>query len=237
MPTIVLICLCLCLVLEIGAEAPRRLVVAFPDFAPLNYLNDQGDISGSTVDIVRAALARSGYQFEGKVFPVRRALMSMKRGEFDILSCMGNASYQDLGDSVRYSDVVVGYLHLGAYHLKTSPNISDKEGLLGQGVVIRRGYRYAGMVDWLLNEKNNFSLQKVNSAEQGLRLIISRRKPYFLEYQSAIDIAAKSVDLSMVRRSTLSKLPHFLVFSKTSVSQEMQNKIEQAIRVIVAHNK
>lgn len=217
-----------------GLAQPAQLTVGFSEFRPYNYLNDQGEASGSAVDLVRVILATSGYRFSAKVYPAKRNISNMLRGEYDLLMCMGRAQYDLLGDQVDYSDVALGSMTLQAYHLNSRPIIKHKEALLGQGLVLRRGFNYGGLIQWIKQSENQFTTQLVNNTEQGLRLILAGRQDYFLDYKAAMDIALSHQQLPQLRSSKLSTADYFLVFSKRHRGTNLQQKIETAAKQVLA---
>lgn len=209
-------------------DKPKTLVLGYIEFPPYTYTNKQGEAEGIELELADKLVSSAGYQFETTSLPATRLIYYLKYGLVDIM--IGLDTHPKLNEIALVSKKVLATIKLNTYFIGKKTPITTSQDLVNKKIIIMRGYNYGGLIDFILDKKNNVQYQTTKSHSSGFNMLLSKRADYFLAYQQP---SQKSLDKSSIQNlhlTNLSKLPIYLIVSKkTPNAQAVFNRLEQAI--------
>ncbi len=177
---------------ETSAEASSTVRVAYVEFPPISYRNEQGEPAGEFVDITRKVAAEAGYQLEFIYLPVARTYLYLTNGTIDLW--MGLTDIPALKDDVLESWISPIPVELSAWYLEGLPPVDHMDRLRNKTVILIGGYTYAGLRDWLTAQPD-IRITEAPNHRSGLNMLKRQRGDYLLDYRQPVqETLSRNVD-------------------------------------------
>lgn len=168
---------------ETSSEAASTVRVAYVEFPPISYRNEQGEPTGEFVDITRKVAAEAGYQLEFIYLPVARTYLYLTNGTIDLW--MGLTDIPALKDDVLESWISPIPVELSAWYLEGAPPVDHMDRLRNKTVILIGGYTYAGLRDWLTAQPD-IRITEAPNHRSGLNMLKRQRGDYLLDYRQPV---------------------------------------------------
>ena len=197
----------------------ERYVHGYPRFFA-SWQDDQGRHQGWVIDLMRDMGARADMRFDSVELPAARLRDAIVRGDAHVTITV--ADYPEYTDAVIVrSAYPVAYLDILAYANDSAPPIQRVEDLRGRTVIVKRGYSYAGLRDFIDDPANEVTvLAEVRDTMQGLQMLTRRNADYFLGYRGNVAPLLEGITfvddpfLATIQGYALHKAPLYLIVSR-----------------------
>ncbi len=209
---------------------------------PLAYTDENGNITGILVDVIREAVRQTGHEVEFRIDPWKRVLQEVAVGNADAAFNAGlteeRSAWGHYHDSVLIDETYVFFSH-GPMTL--SSELSEAPGL---SVGIQLGYYYGERFDRMLKNQPFRALEVSQTIPRNLQLLKAGRTDVFigdllptmyylkemgLENQIQI-VRASETGLPLV----VSTSPTYVAFSKRRVEPGYVREFDEALQTIKA---
>ena len=185
---------------ETSAEASSTVRVAYVEFPPISYRNEQGEPAGEFVDITRKVAAEAGYQLEFIYLPVARTYLYLTNGTIDLW--MGMTDIPALKDDVLESWISPIPVELSAWYLEGVPPVDHMDRLRNKTVILIGGYTYAGLRDWLTAQPD-IRITEAPNHRSGLNMLKRQRGDYLLDYRQPVQESLSRNEDNEIRESEM----------------------------------
>lgn len=185
---------------ETSAEASSTVRVAYVEFPPISYRNEQGEPAGEFVDITRKVAAEAGYQLEFIYLPVARTYLYLTNGTIDVW--MGLTDIPALKDDVLESWISPIPVELSAWYLEGAPPVDHMDRLRNKTVILIGGYTYAGLRDWLTAQPD-IRITEAPNHRSGLNMLKRQRGDYLLDYRQPVQESLSRNEDNEIRESEM----------------------------------
>ncbi|AFV00956.1 substrate-binding periplasmic protein [Simiduia agarivorans] len=178
-----LLCLCfLCAPVSADQPAPHLPLVVTPLVEPWGFIDAAGAPQGLLVRFQRELFQRAGLRYEQRMRPYPRVIhdLSIGRGDFGVMfsSPQADAVGRSLGAVVTMRVLLVSRVQP-----ETIQGLNDLAGL-------RVGYVRGSKYGPLFDNNPTFERIPVNSAEQGLRMLMTHRLDAMASTEQALIYAS-----------------------------------------------
>lgn len=214
----------------------RTIKIGYVEFFPMTYTNDSGHPDGIIINIAAQTLEKAGYEWTATSLPAKRLAKMLTQG--DVQLWIGLSTLPQFKDKVYISDTVVEKLTFRAYTIGKRNPIVKKQDLLGQTLLILRGYSYGGWINFIKDPLNQIQYIEFDSHETAFkRLEIfaeNNRECYLLDYQHPSEAVLKTHDISNIHFNDISSLNiHFVVTQNMDGAKTVLDQIEKAFHQLV----
>lgn len=231
-----LVVMCICQLLS----AKETLTVGWEHYPPQQWMDDNGDLQGIDIDIIKAIADKAGYELRFIHMPWKRLInISMKNGDIDIgLDAAKSADRPYLYySSIPYfpSDSAL-FINSGDSnkfrHVRRLPDIIGRELTLAVIENFIYSKEYSELYE---NPEFKNRLVEVKTREQATKLLLAGRVDgILLEQYSYKQLEAQwDISVKIIKHSDLAINEHdsgsFIVYSKASVSRQQADKLNQAL--------
>ncbi|MDS1309086.1 MULTISPECIES: substrate-binding periplasmic protein [Marinobacter] len=163
--------------------AGNKVRIAYTEFPPAEYQNEQGEPAGFFVDLTRKVVEEAGYQAEFIYLPVSRVYLYLKSGTVDVFP--GLSGVPVLKYDILESWANVYPTQLNAWHLEDSEPLTHFDQLEGKTVIVIGGYTYGGLLTWLENS-DRIRLTEAPNTRAALEMLKLKRGDYVLDYRETV---------------------------------------------------
>ncbi|WP_298451620.1 transporter substrate-binding domain-containing protein [uncultured Marinobacter sp.] len=163
--------------------ARKKVRIAYTEFPPAEYRNEQGEPAGFFVDLTRKVVEEAGYEPEFIYLPVSRVYLYLKSGAVDLFP--GLSGVPTLKYEVLESWVNVYPTRLNAWHLEDSEPLTHFDQLEGKTVIVIGGYTYGGLLSWL-EKSGRIRLTEAPNSRAALEMLKLKRGDYVLDYRETV---------------------------------------------------
>ncbi|WP_369612494.1 substrate-binding periplasmic protein [Marinobacter sp. RI1] len=185
---------------EAPVEAGLTVRVAYVEFPPISYRDEQGEPAGEFVDITRKVAAEAGYQLEFIYLPVARTYLYLTNGTIDLW--MGMTDIPALKDDVLESWISPIPVELSAWYLEGVPPVDHMDRLRNKTVILIGGYTYAGLRDWLASQPD-IQITEAPNHRSGLNMLKRHRGDYLLDYRQPVQQTLSRNEDNEIRESEM----------------------------------
>ncbi len=182
---------------DTGSDTLR---IAYTEFPPIEYQNEQGEPAGIFIDLTRRVVEEAGYTPEFVYLPVSRIYLYLKSGVIDLWPGLSNIP--SLQGEVLESWVNAYPVQLSVWYLETSQPLVHFDQLEGKTVIVIGGYTYGGLLAWL-EASEDIRLTEAPNNRAALEMLKLNRGDYVLDYRQPIEEILTQPDDSMIRESEL----------------------------------
>jgi polar amino acid transport system substrate-binding protein len=159
-----------------------KLVIGLEDYAPYEYVNQEGEIVGLGIDLMKEAFSRMGYgesSYEFAVYPWSRIMELGEKGELDIII---DAFYTDArNEKFDYSEEV--YVEAQYFFITRDPDLTYDGKSFSKEVKtigIIRGYQYGEKIKSFLKDYQ-LILDEVATPDQLMEALLNGRYDVIVE--------------------------------------------------------
>jgi polar amino acid transport system substrate-binding protein len=214
-------------VIGIAFAAPIKIVTS--PWPPYEF-NDNGQLKGTDVDVIREAFSRMGIPVKIEMYPWSRCLKMVQSGEAEgIFTLSKNPKREKF---LIYPEEVINYSENVFFYNKKKPFEFDGtvESLKGRLIGTTRNYNYRD--DFM--KSNLFKRDDADSDMAGIRKIANGRDDLFIcDKLVGSSLAKKEGLLSKISyiKTPLSKKKMFLAFRKNNPKNiQLAKNFEKAIK-------
>jgi len=209
----------------------QTIKIGYIEFPPMTYTDAQGRPAGVIIDITAKTLEKAGYQWSAKSLPAKRMAKMLTDG--DVHLWIGLSTLPEFKGKTYVGESVVEKLILRAYTIGKNKPILKQDDLIGQTILILRGYSYGGWINFIKNPLNKVNFVEFDSHEaafKGLELFSKRMKGcYLLNYKHPSEIQFKKQSVPDVQFNDISSLNiHFVLTRQINEAKKVLEKIETA---------
>jgi polar amino acid transport system substrate-binding protein len=219
---------------ETGHSGPslaltRSLTVSIAEFWPYTYSDEDGKVEGDAVALLRATLGRLNMPYQIDFRPPARIYHQLKVGEVDVW--IGVLDIPSLKQHVWAVALPEEFnIELFLWHRPETVEARDLSGLKGQSLAVINGYTYKGFIDELAAPHNRIRLYSSSGHESALRMLISGRADYLLDYRRPIEVLLQDYpEVTLMKYHIRSRQLGFLVSRKASQSLSLFDALKQAV--------
>ncbi|KAA1174486.1 transporter substrate-binding domain-containing protein [Marinobacter salinexigens] len=172
--------------------------IAYVEFPPITYRNDDGEPSGMFIDITRKVALEAGYTPEFLYLPVSRAYLYLENGQIDAWT--GVSGVPALMGHVLESWASPMPVQLSAWYLSGRSALNHFDQLQNKRVIVIGGYTYGGLLYWLEGQPS-IRVTEAPNHRAALEMLKRDRGDYLLDYRQPVrDILTMPGD-SQIRES------------------------------------
>jgi len=218
--------------INLQAKAAEGLSVVVSDNNPPFSWSEQKIVRGIDVDIVREASKRAGYLVDIGVAPWKRMISMVKSGFADGGT---SALYRKSREKFAvYTKVPLRQIQFGAFVRKSSNfSYQSPSSFAGMDVGKIRGYAIGEAFDQA-KEAGVFKITEVDSAAQGLKMLVNKRIDVFVSNETVTQYWVKKKgyggDVKMLHPPVNQGEYVFWIFSRAKYKAEMGAKINDALQ-------
>ena len=171
--------------------------------------------------------------FVWRPYPTKRVYQNLIDGNIDIYLGPLKPAFEGFKESVLHRDFSPVSIELRSFYFGDKPEITKKEDLSGKDVLIIRGYTYGGLVNFILDPKNNVKYREINSFDQAMQILKKGRADYHLDYRKTGEIYLKNNPEPDLKNSTLFSVDlYFMVSKHTPDAEKILESVENAFRKV-----
>lgn len=210
----------------------QTIKIGYIEFPPMTYTDELGHPAGIIIDITSKTLKKAGYEWTAKSLPTKRMAKMLTKGQVQLW--IGLSTLPEFKDKTYIGKSVVEKLILRAYSLGNRKPILKQEDLIGQTILILRGYSYGGWINFIKDPLNQIKFIEFDSHEESFKALdkFSKQKIcYLLNYKHPSGIVLKKLNLSNIQFNDISSLNiHFVVTRQMPDAKIVLNRIENAFQ-------
>ncbi len=209
------------------------IVFGFPEFPPLSYTNTRGEPDGYLVHLTSALFARFDIRSRAAIYPAPRLFDNLANGSIDFSMVVHNPK---LDTCCLFSNQAVIREDLRVYHRNGMRPLNEKNELIGKKIITIQGYSYAGLINFIKDEKNRITNEVAPTHEAAFSMLDAGRADYVLDYAGPASSGLAAHPMQGLRHEVIDHLDIYLVLSKsypdaehllprlTSMVKAMQNE-------------
>ncbi|UZE97723.1 substrate-binding periplasmic protein [Alkalimarinus alittae] len=217
-----------------NTQTVEKLKVAYVEFPPIEYKDENNQPAGSFIEITKAVLNNAEIEYEFVFLPIARAYLYLKEGNIDMWP--GLSGIPSLQGHVLESKSVPSNITLSAWYLKGTPPISHIKELSGTHTILINGYTYAGLIDKITHEDFGMIALFTPTHKSGLKMLQLQRGEYFLDYNEPINAYLRNNPVDDLQHSVLNKRnSSFIVSKKYSHAEELIKKLDQSYHQLITN--
>lgn len=212
-----------------GPVAAEPVRLGYVEFPPFTYTDSEGSPQGSLIEMLGKIAADAGILLTMTGAPAGRLFPAIAAGSLHLF--MGVTTPVEFQGTTLIGDSVVARIEMDAYAMDAAPVVRRPEDLAGRPVIVVKGYSYNGWRPALEDPGNRVALLEVDSAEQGLAALRSRKAPVFLEYTLPMRLALAGRTLPNLKSTMISVVDaHFVLSKRTPDAAATLARLEASFR-------
>lgn len=162
----------------------KTLRIAYVEFPPITFRNDDGDADGELIDITRNVVREAGYVPDFVYLPINRVFLYLKNGQIDVWP--GLTNIPSLRSEVLESWISPMPVQLSVWYCKDKGQpLEHFDQLSGKTVIVIAGYTYAGLINWL-NQAEDIRITEAPNHQAAIDMLKRDRGDYLLDYRQPI---------------------------------------------------
>lgn len=203
----------------------RPLQVAYTEFPPFSYTDTDGITRGYAVGIFKLLMDDLQLPYELKSRPTARIYHQLKIGELDIW--LGPRGVPTLAPHVWEVPIPDAYsVNLYLWRKVGTPEAVDVSDLQHQNLVVINGFTYSGLIDQLSAPENNIQLFRTSSHSNALKMLVSGRSDYLLDYGRPIEILLdEHPEVTLLKTLMQQRKLAFVVSQKAQHAREVYERL------------
>ncbi len=171
-------------------ELERPINISYTEFPPYTYTDKQGVSRGYFVDLIKEMLDQLGVHYRFVANPTPRIHYQLKSGELDVY--LGPRGVPNLAEHTRMIALPESFsIQLSLWRRPGTRNIPNVMALQGQNLAIINGFGYGGLITQLNKDDHKIHIVRSNGHDTALKMLISGRVNYLLDYQRPVSIELK----------------------------------------------
>lgn len=205
-------------------------MVAITEFPPYTYTNDQGVIGGSYVELLKQQLDCLGLDYRFISRPTARIFHQLRAAEVDIwVGPRGIPFLQNFVSEVGLKEQDKFYIYL--WHLPETRPVVTLEELQHQSLAVLTGFSYGGFIKKVTDPRHKIQLQYASSHKNGLKMLVSGRVDYFLDYhQPMMEALAEMPTVTLSKQPMVALAGGFIVATNNAYGGSLAEALEQVVK-------
>lgn len=175
-------------------------------------LNERGEPDNPLLSVAAALFAKLGIPWQGKSYPAARMFKYLQDGTAQFSMLVKAPSLQDC---CLWSRKPIVSAEIRVYRPGDSAAIKSREDLAGKSVILIRGYSYAGLRDFIADEKNRVSSVDSTTHVAAFRMLAGGRADYLIDYAGPAAEVLAAEPIARIQSDLLTSQDVHLVLSKT----------------------
>jgi len=202
---------------SVNSVHAEKLVLAAAETRPTAYM-ENGKPTGLLVEIVTEAFRRVGYPIEIKLMPWKRCLSEARQGTID--GVFSSFKFPEREAFLAFTDVPI-ITQVEAFFVRSNSDIQfdgDLEKLKEERIGVIRGTSYGIEIDTLLDDGTWEHVERTNSIDDMLSMLVSGRFDIMPSYRHVVLAAAKEsglIDQIKELSPSVVEIPSYLAFSRS----------------------
>lgn len=210
-----------------ASDDDHHIEVAYVEFPPYSYTNDQGEADGIYINVTRRILEHTGYHPRFHPLPIARTYLYLKEGKIHLWP--GLAEIPSLQGHVLESNINPITTHLNAWFLDGTPTIQSIDDLRGHQVILIAGYTYAGLLYDIRDPKNQINVITTPTHRSALQMLQLGRGDYLLDYVDPVmEVLSENPIPNLKSVRLISQKGAYLVPKQLPNGKDLMEKIEAA---------
>jgi len=171
-------------------ELTLPISISYTEFPPYTYTDNQGVAHGYFVDLIKEMLDQLKISYRFVANPTPRIHYQLKSGELDVY--LGPRGVPNLAEHTRMIPLPESFsIKLSLWRRPGTLNIPEVMALQGQNLAIINGFGYGGLITQLNKNDHKIHIVRSSGHETALKMLISGRVNYLLDYQRPVSIELK----------------------------------------------
>jgi len=206
-------------------EFDQPLQVAYTEFPPFSYTDPDGSVQGYAVGIFKLLMDDLRLPYELKSRPTARIYHQLKIGELDIW--LGPRGVPTLAPHVWEVPIPDAYsVNLYLWRKVGTPEAIDVSDLQHQNLVVINGFTYSGLINQLSAPENHIQLFRTSSHSNALKMLVSGRSDYLLDYGRPIEILLNEhPEVTLLKTLMQQRKLAFVVSQKAQHARELYEQL------------
>ncbi len=206
--------------------APEELEYAYPDISVWTTQRDsEGKLKNPLVRLAKPLFEKVGIPWHPQDYPAKRMFENLRNGTSKF-SMLVNAK-KALNGCCLVSKDPVAVVEIRIYSLKTSPPITKREDMLDKDLISLRGYSYAGLRNYIADNKISNNLAGDHHA--AFAMLAAGRADYVLDYANPAEEVLEENPIKNIKFETMSQSKVYLILSKAYPDAEnVMARLEKA---------
>lgn len=170
------------LVRSAGAQPARagEIEYASPDQSVwTTRVNERGEPDNPLLSLAAALFARADISWHGKSYPTARLFRYLQDGTAQFSMLVKASALQEC---CLWSRRPVVTAEIRVYRLVGKAPVKTRDDLVGKSVITIRGYSYAGLRDFIADEKNRMTNNESSTHAAAFRMLANGRADYLIDY-------------------------------------------------------
>lgn len=195
------------------AASLPELEYAYPDQSVWTTKQDaNGDPENPLLRLAGVLFARAGIPWHAKGYPAGRMFEVLRGGQARFSMLVGAPT---LKDCCLLSKAPVASTELRIYHSASVAPVRNRNDLVGKNVILIRGYSYAGLRDFVSDEKNGITSHVAATHEAAFTMLARGRSDYVLDYVGPATEVLGGGSAGSLQSEKISQLDIYLVLAKS----------------------
>ncbi len=214
---------------EARATQTKPLKIVYTEFPPYTYTDHHGEAKGYFVELISELLQQRKIPYTFSSHPTSRIHFQLKSGEADIY--LGPQGVPDLQQHIRSVPLPSAFtIRLFLWRKPNTLHAPTLAALNNQSLVVINGFGYGGILQQLDAQKNNVKIIRSNSHGNALKMLISGRVDYLLDYlQPVNNELINHPDTNLLKQPILNIEVAFIVSRQTTNSRELFEALSAAV--------
>ncbi len=212
---------------ELSAQKPLKIV--YTEFPPYTYTNKQGESQGYFVELISSLLERRNIPHDFSSHPTPRIHFQLKSGEADIY--LGPQDVPNLQQHIRVIPIPDHFaIRLLLWRKPSTRHAESLSAINRQSLAIINGFGYGGILQQLDAQKNKVQVIRSSSHGNALKMLISGRVDYLLDYLQPVNIErSKHPDVELLKHPILKINVAFMVSRQIARSRELFDLLSEDV--------
>ncbi|MFL0802701.1 MAG: transporter substrate-binding domain-containing protein [Agarilytica sp.] len=216
-------------IVSLDSHSSETLRVGFVEFPPFYYTDENGKAQGHITELTKQIATKAGFEVSFHSYPPKRLAKNLVAGDVDFW--VGLATLENFSGNTEISSMPVVSEVLRAYSTKPMPEIKRKSDLNGRHVIVLLGYSYGDWFDYIKDPQNNITHESAIKHDQALRMLLSHRVDYLLDYQLPINLALANMETpKLYYHDVFSIEGHIVVSKKLPNAKQILRRLEDSYK-------
>lgn len=207
----------------------KTLKIVYTEFPPYTYTTANGESKGYFVNLISELLQERNMPHTFSAHPTPRIHFQLKSGEADIY--LGPQDIPNLQQhiwTVPIPDIFA--IQLLLWRKPSTPHTPLLAALNNHSLAVINGFGYGGVLQQLDAQKNKVHIIRSNSHGNALKMLISGRADYLLDYLQPVNIElAKHPNTELLKHPLLKIKVAFMISRHIKNSRELFESLGAAV--------
>lgn len=224
------------LMAEPGTDRPV-VQVAMMHFPGYSEQNEQGEASGTTVELTRLILERAGYQSNIRILPSARIWRGLQDG--DVHLWPGIVDKPGLEDKTLLTSGDLAQVAINLYYPPGAPTPVWPQSVRGQRMILITNYTYTeALLATLQDPGMQVSFDSSISHAGAVSMLLRGRGDFLLDYRVQVDPIVAAMGLAPLPYIQVAEHPmRFVLSLQSGYAEQLKADIDIAYDVLAAEGE